>query len=103
MERNSLLAGFGVPDGDFEGGFGHVVSADLGEERPDAGGGVEGFVFEHGPEEVGEDMPGGFGVFGRVEGRFAGGAFAPAGGGAVEAGFGEDDAAVGDAIHAGLE
>ena len=47
-------------------------------------------------------MPGGVGVFGRVEGGFAGGAFAPAGG-AVDIGFGEDNAALGDTVHAGFE
>jgi len=58
--------------------------------------------FQHGPEIGGEDMPAGLGVFRGVEGAFAGGAFAPAGG-VVEVEFGEEDAAFGDAVHAGFE
>ena len=51
----------------------------LFEERPDVGGGDEFPALELGPEIIFEDVPGGFGVFGRIEGIFAGGAFAPAG------------------------
>lgn len=97
------MFGFGVPRGGLEGGFGHGVSADLFESGPDIGGGVELLPFQHGPEILGDDVPGGFGVFGRVEGIFAGGAFAPADGAVVELEFGEDDAALGDAVHGGFE
>ena len=72
------------------------------EERPDFGGGVDGLPFQHGPEVGGDDVPAGFGVFGGIERSFAGGAFAPADG-AVKIEFGEEDAAVGDAIHGGFE
>jgi len=101
-ERKIFLFGFGVPDGGFDGGFGHVVSANVFEKRPDVRGGGELLPFQHGPKILREDVPAGFGVFGRIEGIFAGGAFAPADG-AVDVGFGEDDAAFGDAIHAGFE
>ena len=101
-ERNIFELGFRVPDGGFEGGFGHVVAANVFEERPDIGSGGEFPALEHGPEKIFEDVPGGFGVFGRIEGRLAGGAFPPAGG-TVDMGFGEDDAALGDTIHAGFE
>ncbi len=101
-QRNIFEFGFRVPDGIFDGGLGHIVPADLGKARPDFGSGGELLAFQHGPEVGEEDVPGGFGVFGRVEGIFSGGAFAPAGG-AVDGGFDEEDAALGDAIHAGLE
>jgi len=64
------------------------VSADVFEEGPDIGGGLDMLPFQHGPKIGGDDVPGGFGVFGRVERTFARGAFAPAGGG-VEIEFGE--------------
>src|SRR5580704_7646967 len=102
MKRNIFAFGFGVPDGGFDGGLGHVVSANLFEKRPDIGGGGELLPFQLGPEEIVDNVPSGFGVFGRVERSFAGGAFAPPGG-AIDIGFDEDDAAMGDAVHAGFE
>ena len=64
----------------FERSLGHGVAADVFKERPDVSGGFNPLPFEHGPEIAGDGVPAGLRVFGRVEGAFAGGTFAPSGG-----------------------
>ena len=101
-ERKILEPGFGVPDGGFDSGFGHVVSADPIEKRPNGRGGGQFPALDHGPEVVLEDVPSGVGVFGTVKRIFTGSALSPAGN-AVDVDFGEEDAAPGDAVHTGFE
>jgi hypothetical protein len=101
-ERKIFLSGFGVPDGGFDGGFGHGVTANVFEKSPDVGGAGEWFVFQQRPEKFYDDVPTGFGVFGTVERAFACGAFSPAYD-AIDVGLDEDDVTIGDPIHAGFE
>ena len=68
-----------------------------------SGGGIQFPTLESRPEEIGDDVPGGFGIFGTIVRSFTRSAFAPAGNVVVCVEFGEEDAAFGDAIHRGFE
>ncbi len=77
-QRHIFLFRFGVPDGGFDAGFGHVVAADPRKNIENFGRGREFPALEQRPQKIANDVPGGFDGFIGIVRIFAGGTFAPA-------------------------
>ncbi len=72
------MFGFGVPDGCFQCGLGHVVAADTREQIPHFAGRGEIFSLNQRPKKIAKHEPRGIGRFRTIRRGLSGDTFTPA-------------------------
>ena len=102
VQGDAAQARFQIPNRGFQAAARHVVAADVGGQGEHVFSGIERFAKHPRGHVIVQDAPGGNGPLLVVEGVFAGGDFAPAGG-AAAGDFHQDDVAAVGARKAGFE